>query len=306
MASRRIFVSLPSLKEFSDVFEAIRAAAERSERNTKIQYELFRADSIAPGADAEIEIQKELVAADLVIADTSGATSNVLYEVGYAMGLDKPIVFINQRDFQVPFDLAWYHFTLYDRERLTADLVPQLIDVITAGIEQPEIFMKAARNKEAKNENKPSAFISYSHADKECLKRLQIHVRPLVKMGIIEIWEDTQIKVGDKWKDEIEAALERSVIAVLLISADFLASDFIVDNELPPILAAAEAKGTRILPVILRPCRFSRDAHLKQFQAINSPDKPLLTLDEIAQEQVWDMVSNEIENEIRTRKTKKP
>jgi hypothetical protein len=59
---------------------------------------------------------------------------------------------------------------------------------------------------------------------------------------------------------------------VLLISADFFASDFIDETELPPLLAAAEAKGVRILPVILSASRFARNKNLARFQAVNSPD----------------------------------
>ncbi len=60
---------------------------------------------------------------------------------------------------------------------------------------------------------------------------------------LLKFIEPTKIKAGDKWKEKIERALEKSAIAILLISADFLASDFIVDNELPPLLKSAEGKG---------------------------------------------------------------
>ena len=80
---------------------------------------------------------------------------------------------------------------------------------------------------------KHKIFISYNHADIAILERVQIHLKPLEKMNLIDIWDDTRIKAGEKWKDEVEKALEQASIAILLISADFLASDFIVENELP-------------------------------------------------------------------------
>ena len=64
-------------------------------------------------------------------------------------------------------------------------------------------------------------------------------------------------------------------VAVLLVSADFLASDFIVDNELPPLLAAAELKGAVILSVIVSSCRFKQTETLSQFQVVNPPTQPL-------------------------------
>ncbi len=75
----------------------------------------------------------------------------------------------------------------------------------------------------------------------------------------------------------------------------FLASDFIVDNELPPLLQKANSEGATIIPVILKPCRFTRDVNLNEFQAINSPDEPVGLLDEVEREMVFDAVSQRIE-----------
>lgn len=146
--------------------------------------------------------------------------------------------------------------------------------------------------------NKKKIFVSYSHEDQKHLKRLHVHIKPLEKKGLVELWDDTKIRTGQKWKEQIESDLANAAIAVLIISADFLASDFIVDNELPPILKKAELEGTLILPVILKPCRFLREAELSQFQALNSPDKPILSISELEQEEMWDKLSQTIEMEL--------
>jgi hypothetical protein len=117
-------------------------------------------------------------------------------------------------------------------------------------------------------------FISYSHKDREWLERLQVHLKPLMRDHQINIWDDTRIVPGAKWHDEIQNALQSAKVAVLLISPDFLASDFIVNEELPALLHAAEQDGAVILPVVLRHSLFFT-TKLANFQAVNNPNKPL-------------------------------
>jgi hypothetical protein len=123
---------------------------------------------------------------------------------------------------------------------------------------------------------KKTVFISYSHEDRNMLERLRAHLNSLVRDQSIEVWDDTKIKVGDKWREEIKESIDNAKIAILLISADFLASDFIYRNELPPLLESAKKNGTKIFSVILSPCRFYDYDTINQYHAINDPQKPLL------------------------------
>jgi hypothetical protein len=127
-------------------------------------------------------------------------------------------------------------------------------------------------------------FVSYSHADADWLKRLQVHLKPLERTGAIAWWDDTQILPGMVWRDEIEKALSAVQIGVLLVSADFLASDFIANHELPPLLAAAQAKGLTILSLIVGPSQFQNTPELSRFQAVNDPAQPLIGLSKAEQE----------------------
>jgi hypothetical protein len=131
-----------------------------------------------------------------------------------------------------------------------------------------------------------TVFIGYSHRDKDYLDRLQEHLKPEVHAGTISLFDDTKIKPGDNWKKEIKQALESTQVAILLVSVSFLASDFVVEEELPKLLAAAEERGTRILPVILTPCSFHR-TKLSRFQAINDPTKPLSGSSQHGQDIIW-------------------
>jgi hypothetical protein len=137
-------------------------------------------------------------------------------------------------------------------------------------------------------------FVSYAHADRRWLDRLVVHLKPLRELCKLEQWDDTRIQPGSNWKTEIRAAIDRASVAVLLISADFLASDFIRTDELPPLLKAAEEEGAVILPVIVSPCLFTRVQHLAQFQAVNDPGSPLVSLDTGEQEAAFVRVASSI------------
>ena len=139
-------------------------------------------------------------------------------------------------------------------------------------------------------------FISYSHADKDWLDRLKRHLKPLVREGNLDCWDDTHIRPGDDWQQEIQNALDTAQVAVLLISADFFASDFIDETELPPLLDAAQAEGVLILPVIISASRFARIPSLARFQAVNPPDRPLKNMPEGEQERVLDHLAHTIES----------
>jgi len=138
-----------------------------------------------------------------------------------------------------------------------------------------------------KSVRRTHVFVSYSHADSEHLVRLRVHLRPFERTRQVEVWADTKIHPGQNWRGEIREAIQRAAVAALLISADFLASDFIVENELPPLLAAAQKEGLRIVPVILKPCAFTDLPELTQFQSINNPMAPLISMSEAEREAVW-------------------
>ncbi len=164
----------------------------------------------------------------------------------------------------------------------------------TSGVFETRRYEEPA-NQANINIKRTTVFISYSHQDDSYHKDLLVHLRPLEKAGVVDAWSDSRIKAGSLWKNEIEEALKKAQVAILLISPDFLASDFIVDAELPMLLEKARSAGTRILPVILRACRFTRDPKLSVFQAINDPSKPLAALENWQRDETYDRIVREIE-----------
>jgi len=129
----------------------------------------------------------------------------------------------------------------------------------------------------------PTVFISYSRRDKHWLERLQVMLKPLVRVEEVQPWDDTRIEPGAEWRREIEQALERAAVAVFLVSPDFLASDFIHEVELPHIFDAANRGTLTVLWVLLRPCMYE-ETRIAKYQAVHDPSKPLASLTKVEQD----------------------
>jgi hypothetical protein len=140
-----------------------------------------------------------------------------------------------------------------------------------------------------------AVFISYSRKDKRWLDRLQVYLKPYDQRGLLKTWDDKKIKPGDEWRAKIRAAIDSAAASVLLISADFLASEFIVNDELPTLLRKAESGGAKILPLYVGPVQLKAYPELARFQAFNDPKKPLSSLTKPRAEEVLSGVAAEIE-----------
>jgi hypothetical protein len=128
------------------------------------------------------------------------------------------------------------------------------------------------------------------------VSRLEVHLQPIVDAGLVVHWDDRKIKPGNKWRDEIRMAIDAASVAILMISADYLASEFVTTNEIPPLLKAAEERGCQILPIILGPCRFLRTPSLAEFQAVNSASRPLNAMKAHQSEAVFAQMAETIED----------
>ena len=137
-------------------------------------------------------------------------------------------------------------------------------------------------------------FISYSHQDAHWLERIKIHLTPLRRIFDIEVWDDSHIRPGMPWQEEIATNLDSARVAILLLSPYFLASEFITTNELPRLLTAAREDGAIILPVVLSPCLLSEIPELNQLQCVNDPNTPLRGLSEVEQDGVLVKLAQEV------------
>ena len=101
---------------------------------------------------------------------------------------------------------------------------------------------------------KPTVFISYSHKDEEWKDLLIPHLKALEQQDQIVLWDDRKIGTGEDWYPEIEQAMGRAAVSVCLISANYLASDFINKEEIPFLKKRRESEGMLLLPILIRPC----------------------------------------------------
>lgn len=129
-------------------------------------------------------------------------------------------------------------------------------------------------------------FISYSQTDSRWLDRLQTHLKPLERAGLIQRWDDTHVAAGQVRTELVKAALSEAQIAIILISAEFLASEQLATEELPIILDAAERGQMTVLPVLVSACLLDGVPRLAALRAVNAPERVLARLPPGEQEEV--------------------
>jgi tetratricopeptide (TPR) repeat protein len=113
----------------------------------------------------------------------------------------------------------------------------------------------------------PTVFISYSHKDEVWKDRLVKQLAVLQKQGHLEAWDDRRIRAGEDWLEEIRKGMAAAQVAVFLVSADSLTSDFILHTEIPHLLERREREGMTVFPVICTDCLWEEVPWLAKLQA---------------------------------------
>ncbi|MEO6892813.1 MAG: NACHT domain-containing protein [Ktedonobacteraceae bacterium] len=135
-------------------------------------------------------------------------------------------------------------------------------------------------------------FICYIDDDDRYRRLLRTHLALLARKGLIELWDRTDITPGTDALRAVERAIEASNVAIVLVSANFLVSK-VADDELPRLLAAKEARGLSIWPVLVNRCGFELSP-LAPFYPVNDRDKPINTLTESQQDEIWEKVAAQV------------
>lgn len=144
----------------------------------------------------------------------------------------------------------------------------------------PTVWLSQALFKQRK------VFICYykSVEDERWLQRLQAHLAPLECDGVSEPWGITKDALDAELERELQVDIETAKVVILLVSAEFLASDSITGNQLPTLLLKAQSEGTSVIPLIITPCSFKL-SKLKNFQPFK-PNSSLAKMTKIAAEEV--------------------
>ncbi|RCJ18021.1 hypothetical protein A6770_33300 [Nostoc minutum NIES-26] len=124
--------------------------------------------------------------------------------------------------------------------------------------------------------NPVKVFFSYSQKDEALRDELATHLSIMKRQGIIETWHDREISAGSEWANEIDDNLNFADIILLLVSANFLASDYCYDKEMKRAMERHETREARVIPIILKPADWS-SAPFGKLQGLPKNIKPVTT-----------------------------
>lgn len=129
-------------------------------------------------------------------------------------------------------------------------------------------------NAKASHSRAINVFYSYSHSDETFRVELEKHLSQMRRNGEIAGWHDRNISAGTEWRACIDKNLESADIILLLVSADFLASDYCYEIEMKRAMTLHTEGKARVIPIILRECDWS-SAPFAKLQALPRNAQPI-------------------------------
>lgn len=121
-----------------------------------------------------------------------------------------------------------------------------------------------------------TVFVSYAKEDKRYLNLLMPHLKTFVNLGLITVFTHDAVKPGELWQDKTKSAILQAVAAILLVTENYLASESLMEEQLPQLLKQAERNGAVILPLLVKPCAYEDVPHIYQFKSVNDPEDTLI------------------------------
>lgn len=149
-----------------------------------------------------------------------------------------------------------------------------------------------------KGESKQSIFVSYAREDEQWARAVEKSLSMVARKTGARIWIDRMLATGDRWEATIYSQIEQATIAILLLSSDFLNSEFILKNELPRLLAERERRYLRLFPIMVRSCPYDLHDDLAQFQFFNDTSKPLASMEQWEVDEELTRLAHELANKV--------
>jgi TIR domain-containing protein/conflict system STAND superfamily ATPase len=179
------------------------------------------------------------------------------------------------------------HYYFYGALSVEKKLTISGLNALHTPENQQHLSELIGNNFQSERKALPTVFISYSRRDEVEKDKLLSHLGVLRKAGLIEVWSDDQIKAGVDWQNDINQTIARATVAILLISADFLNSEFILGTELPVLLKRREDAGLIIFPIIAKDCAWDKVAWLANMNVRPKGGKP-----------IWDDAGNHVDKDL--------
>ncbi|HYP27307.1 MAG TPA: COR domain-containing protein [Blastocatellia bacterium] len=151
-------------------------------------------------------------------------------------------------------------------------VLPLVVDDLLNGVD-----LEGTRRKQARMDERRDAvrlFYSYSHKDERLRNNLETHLKLMQRRGVIDVWHDRKIEAGEDWKQKIDQNLEQADIILLLVSADFINSDYCYEIEMKRALERHDKGEARVVPVIVRDVNWSA-APFARLQALPKDGLPV-------------------------------
>lgn len=187
-------------------------------------------------------------------------------------------------------------------ERSGLDKVPKVVGgkLIELDVQEllngVELETRQQRQRANKGDGAALLFYSYSHKDEGLRNELGNHLKILRRQGVIAPWHDRKIEAGDEWKGRIDQNLERADIILMLVSSDFLASDYCYEIEMKRALERHKSGEACVIPVIVRDVNWS-SAPFANIQALPKDGKAVTLWSD--RDVAWRHVCEEIEKVAR-------
>ena len=140
-----------------------------------------------------------------------------------------------------------------------------------------------------KSKNLPTVFVSFSHKDEKEKEKLLSHLGVLIGAGLIDLWSDDQIGGGSDWESDVITAINKTQIAVMFVSDNYLNSEFILGKEVPALLQRRKSEGVTVLPLIAKACAWKQVDWLAKMNVRPKNGRP-----------IWSDNGNHVDDDLAT------